>query len=62
MTPEARLKAEVPKIVAKYAARSDLRAGVQILSTFLPFLLLFYIAATTLEESPVLAVACVALA
>lgn len=62
MTPEARLKAEVPKIVAKYAGRSDLRAGIQILSTFLPFLLLFYIAATSLEESPVLGVACIALA
>jgi len=62
MTPRESIKAEVPKIVARYARRSDTRAAIQILNTCLPFLVLFYLALQCLAVSAVLAAACIVLA
>lgn len=62
MTPRDSIKAEVPKIVAKYGGRSDARAAVQILNTFVPFLILFYLGMRSFAVSGVLAAACIVLA
>jgi acyl-lipid omega-6 desaturase (Delta-12 desaturase) len=62
MTPFASIKAEVPRIVAKYAVRSDARAAVQVLNTCVPFLILFYLALQSLPVSGALAALCIVLA
>lgn len=56
-----KIKAEVPRIVAKYARRSNARAAIQVLNTGLPFLLLLYATLEILAVSVALAVACIAL-
>lgn len=45
------IKQQAPAIVAKYARRSDARAWLQILNTFVPFFALFYLAVESLKVS-----------
>ena len=62
MTPSSSIKAEVPNIVARYSRRSDTRAAVQILNTFLPFLAFFYLALESFAVSGLLSAACIFIA
>ncbi len=56
------IKVEIPKIVARYARRSDTRAAVQILNTCVPFLILFYVALQSFAVSGALTAASIVLA
>jgi acyl-lipid omega-6 desaturase (Delta-12 desaturase) len=62
MPPTSRIKAELAQIVAKYARRSDTRAGLQVVNTCVPFLILFYLALQNLAVSGIVAAACIGLA
>lgn len=45
------IKREAPTIVAKYAKRSNTRAWIQVLNTFIPFFGLFYLAMESFKDA-----------
>ncbi|MBD3671218.1 MAG: fatty acid desaturase [Gammaproteobacteria bacterium] len=51
MTPAERIKSEAPNIVSKYSKRSNTRAFIQILNTFIPYFGLFYLAMDAFDNA-----------
>lgn len=51
MTSIDEIKSQTPPMVTKYAERSNSRAFIQILNTYIPFFALFYLAMMALEDS-----------
>lgn len=45
------IKREAPNIISKYAKRSNSRAWLQVLNTFIPFFGLFYLAMQSLQDA-----------